>query len=353
MTSLAINNARIFDGKGWIGEGGVLAENGRIAAVGGNYQAEYAFDAKGAIVAPGLVDVHVHFRGITDDIYGTSADCCCFPFGVTAAADCGAMFGDEATLNAFAVKSLVFASVGFLPNGEPGLREAEERMARYGSRAIGFKFVYDCEIPGRTETLRKIVRRARELGKKVTVHTNGSAVPMAEIAAALGKGDILTHVYHGGMHTSADDGFRCLFDAKRRGVVVDAGMAGHVHTDFRILRAAVEAGAEPDVIGTDVTRYSTFTRGGRYGMTMCMSIARDAGMSETNVLRAVTSAAAEALGKGEEWGRIAVGRAADLAVIGSGGNGYDLTDRAGNRAFSEKGYECLLTVANGEVVYSK
>lgn len=31
--------------------------------------------------------------------------------------------------------------------------------------------------------------------------------------------------------------------------------------------------------------------------------------------------------------------------------GFDLTDKAGNHIVSEKGYRCVLTVTDGEVVY--
>lgn len=54
-----INPAQAFDG---IGD--ILIENGKIAKIGGAIAAEDAsvFDANGLVVAPGLVDMHVHLR---------------------------------------------------------------------------------------------------------------------------------------------------------------------------------------------------------------------------------------------------------------------------------------------------
>lgn len=353
MESIAVINGRIWDGERFLC-GAVLAKDGKIVAIGEKrYDAEYVFDAAGAIITPGLVDSHVHFRGISSPAFGTSPDCGSFPFGVTAAADCGANFGDENLIKSFGVKCIAFANVYIDDGGGPELSSAEAVLKKYGDAAAGFKSVYEGEIPGGVKPLRKIVSRARELGYKVTVHTTGSTVPMADIVDALGKGDIITHVYHGGINTSEADGFECIREAKRRGVIVDAGMAGHVHTDFGIFRRAVEAGAKPDVISTDLTRLSTFVRGGRYGLTACMTVARAVGMEESEIFRAVTSSAAKALGKEKEWGRLETGRTADIAVIGSDGRGVDFTDAAGNRLYTEKGYECLLTVSNGEVVYAK
>ena len=56
-------------------------------------------------------------------------------------------------------------------------------------------------------------------------------------------------------------------------------------------------------------------RGGKYGLTMCMSMARDMGMTENDVFRAVTSNPAKALGEEGKWGCLKVGGKADIAVL--------------------------------------
>ena len=52
-----------------------------------------------------------------------------------------------------------------------------------------------------------------------------------------------------------------------------------------------------------------------------------------------------------EWGHLRVGRCAGLAVFDYTNEGFDLTDKAGNHIESENGYRCVLTVADGELVY--
>ena len=132
---------------------------------------------------------------------------------------------------------------------------------------------------------------------------------------------------------------------------MDAGFAGHIHTDFGVFRQAIQQGVLPDTISTDITLASAYKRGGRYGMTMCMSMARTAGLQEADIVRAVTSGAAKALGKEQEWGYLAVGRIADIAVFDYTHEGFDLTDKAGNRLWDTKGYRCVLTVSDGQIVY--
>ena len=137
--------------------------------------------------------------------------------------------------------------------------------------------------------------------------------------------------------------------ARQKGIVLDAAFAGHVHTDFAVLRKAFADGWFPDTISTDLTKNSAFKRGGRYGLTMAMSMARTAGMAEEDILSAVTTAPAKALG--QPWGRLQVGAKADLAVLDYTNEPFCLTDPAGNTLESLVGYRCKLTVADGIVVY--
>ena len=126
---------------------------------------------------------------------------------------------------------------------------------------------------------------------------------------------------------------------------------GYIHTDFKVFENAIRCGATPDVISTDITKFSAYTRGGRYGMTMCMNIARTLGMREEDIFRAVTSSPAKALGKEKEWGYLRPGRRADIAVLDYTNEGFDLTDMAGNRVCNTEGWRCVLTLSDGQVIY--
>lgn len=365
MRSICITNARIWNGE-CFGEGDILMEDGRILAIRNKaaawvnaeiaqkaQEAEFSYDAEGRIVSPGLVDVHVHMRGISTDQFGIDAQMSCLPFGVTAAADASGIKGGKALMDTFQVKNVTFVATSFEDN-HADFDQLEKRIELFGDRTVGVK-VYFVEGSGvwDAEPLKEVCQFAHARNLRVMVHTTDSPVPMKEVLEALGEGDIFSHAYHGGKYTVADDDFAALERARKRGVIIDAGMAGHVHTDFGVLNAAIHAGVIPDVISTDITSYSAYKRGGIYGMTMCMSIVRSLGMKEEDIFRAVTANAAKALGKEDQWGYLREGRCADIAVLEYGENGFDLKDAAGNHIESREGYRCVLTISDGQVVYRR
>lgn len=354
MSGILIKNGRVFDGERFI-HADVLTSGTVVERIAPQIteRADFTYDAGGRIVSPGLVDLHVHLKGIASDRFGIQAEMSSFPFGVTAVNDAGSgSKGSKQRLESFAVKSTAFVGTRiennhFLP------AVTEDLLQRYGDKAVGIKVYFDptvCEVRDIT-ALREACSYARGHGLAVMVHCANSPVSMTEVVGALGKGDILTHSYHGGGYTCAEDGFASLCLARERGVWIDAGFAGHVHTDFKIFADAVTAGYAPDVISTDITCRSAYMRGGRYGMTMCMNIARTLGMCEENIFKAVTSNPAKALEKDKEWGYLRVGRSADIAVFDDRDEGFDLTDKAGHRVCNKRGYRCVLTVADGQVVY--
>jgi len=59
--SLAIKGGRVVDARGER-DADVLVEHGRITEVGAELRGDHTLDATGCIVAPGLVDLHVHLR---------------------------------------------------------------------------------------------------------------------------------------------------------------------------------------------------------------------------------------------------------------------------------------------------
>lgn len=352
MSNILVKNGRIWDGEQFYFSD-VYIEKGKIAAIAKeiNTNADFVYDAEGQIVSAGFIDSHIHMRKMSADSLGVG-DWACFPFGVTAAVDA---LTEQDCAVAFA--SNLTKSVGFIRTfiSENRLRadKLERLMGAWGEKAIGIKVCFD----GRDTDARDVtpvceaVDLADRKGLKVMVHCNHSPTPMSEIVKALRKGDILTHVYHGGVNNAAEDGFECLRYARQKGVVLDAAIAGHMHTDFGLYRKAIEKGCTPDLISTDLTLYSAFKRGGRYGLTACMNIAKACGQDEESIFRCVTSAPAKAFGKTDEWGGMKEGRTADLAVVAYEKDLYDLTDFSGNRVAWDKGYRCKLTIVGGEVVF--
>ena len=346
----------IKNGNVWNGEcfrkADVLTDSGVIVEISEKTQqsADFTFDAAGKIVSHGLIDIHTHMSGISSDEFGINTDLSCIPFGVTMAADAGGGHLNKKLLKSSLTKCCVFTSVD-IRNDSANFDYTKKMLDEYEDLAIGLKLYYDdtiCSVAS-IKPLVESIEFARKNNLKVMVHCTNSPVKMAEILGVLGKGDVLTHTFHGGKSNAMEDGFECIFKAKEKGVVIDAGMAGGVHTDFSVLKNAIKCGAVPDTISTDITRWSAYMRGGIYGMTMCMSIMKKLGMAEIDIFKAVTTTPASVLNK--EYGSLKVGANADISVFEYCDNGFDMSDKWGNRISSENGYKSVLTMVDGQIVY--
>ena len=346
----------IKNGNVWNGEcfrkADVLTDSGVIVEISEKTQqsADFTFDAAGKIVSHGLIDIHTHMSGISSDEFGINTDLSCIPFGVTMAADAGGGHLNKKLLKSSLTKCCVFTSVD-IRNDSANFDYTKKMLDEYEDLAIGLKLYYDdtiCSVSS-IKPLAESVDFARKNNLKVMVHCTNAPVKMAEVLDVLEKGDILTHTYHGGKSNAMEDGFECIFKAKEKGIVIDAGMAGGVHTDFSVLKNAIKCGAVPDTISTDITKWSAYMRGGIYGMTMCMSIMKKLGMAEIDIFKAVTTTPASVLNK--EYGSLKVGANADISVFEYCDNGFDMSDKWGNRISSENGYKSVLTMVDGQIVY--
>lgn len=349
--TICIENGCVWNGEAFQQDDIAIAF-GKIAGIGDieSFSAYYHYDARGKWVLPGLVDIHTHLRGLSEDELGIPAEAC-LPFGVTAAVDCGAVQGDVRFLDACPLRTAVFVA-GRISDNHLDLRHVEEQLKRYGSYALGVKIYMDQKTsPVRTiMLLREAAAFAKMQNLKLMVHCSNSPVSMGDILAELQSGDILTHIFHGGNHSALEEDLCILKDAQKKGIILDAALAGHVHCDFGVMRSMLSAGIFPDTISTDLTRFSAYTRGGFYGLPMCMNILATCGMPGKAIIRSVTSAAANAAGK-PEWSRVEIGARADLAVFDETGAAFFLEDAAGNRVSVERSLRCRLTILDGNIVY--
>ena len=346
-----VKNARIWDGEKYT-SGNITVSGKKITSLGEGYCEGEIIDACGKLITPGLIDIHTHLKNISCDKYGSDVSLCTIPFGISYAVDGGASQGDSNYLDTLSVKTAVFIEVTVKDN-VPCLENIEKMRERYGDYFAGIKLYFDTSNPNVKDInmLRTSCEYAKEHGYKIMVHSTGTPSPMLEIVDILKTGDILTHAYHGGANTSLDDGFAAIFKAKEKGVIVDAGMACYVHTNFNVLKKAIEKDAAPDTISTDITRLSAYARGGRYGLTMCMGICKHLGMSEEEILKCVTQNAAKAVNR-PMWGKLEVGGDATFAILDTESQEkFSATDKAGNHIEGKVGYKCVFTAISGEIMY--
>ena len=124
----------------------------------------------------------------------------------------------------------------------------------------------------------------------------------------LRPGDILTHAYSGSGNNTVRDGkvAAAALEAKRRGVVIDVGHGGGSF-DYTIAEAAIQQGAPPDTISSDI--HQLCIDGPAYDQVTTLSKFLCMGMELSDVIAASTVNAAMALRRPELGSLKQIGRA--------------------------------------------
>jgi len=259
VAGLLIRGGRVIDpARGLDRKADVLVERGRIAAVGRVRQKpRKTLDARGLIVAPGLIDIHVHFREPGNEREETIASgaAAAVAGGFTTVAvmpNTDPPVDDEPSV-AFQARQAEAAAlarvlvVGAITAGRKGERLAEMgQMARAGAVA----FSDDGDGVQNPRVMRTALQYAAMLGKPVIAHCEDKALAGSGVMHAglwsvkLGLGgipaaaeevmvarDIILAEATGSRlhvtHASTAGSARLIRDAKARGVPVTADVAIH------------------------------------------------------------------------------------------------------------------------------
>src|SRR6185437_7174875 len=168
----------------------------------------------------------------------------------------------------------------------------------------------------------------------------------------LGPGDMLTHCYadvkgrtpivdaEGHLHPY-------VAAAHERGIRFDVGYGGASFV-FRQAQPAIAQGLPPDTISTDT--HSESRRGSMHDILEVMSKLAALGMSVDDLVRRATAAPADAIGR-HDLGRLAVGEAADVAILGQEKGAFSFTDVKGARVNGSVRLSCEATVRAGKVLW--
>jgi dihydroorotase len=160
-------------------------------------------------------------------------------------------------------------------------------------------------------------------GAKIMCHIGGVATPelMSQILDALRAGDILTHCYTGfpnnaGKFTNiVQDGklLPAALAAKQRGVVFDVGHGGGSF-DYTVAESAIQQGAPPDTISSDIHVFSGNTPGIPY-LTWVMSKFLGLGFPLEQVVAMATVNPAKVINRAPKLGTLQVGAPGDVAIM--------------------------------------
>jgi dihydroorotase len=297
----------------------------------------------GKLVTPGLVDLHSHVYPYGSAM-GIPADELLTFQGTTtmvSAGDAGAnnfaafrryVVGQTRTrLYAF----VHIANMGLTPFPVPELYNIDyavvdacaKTVAENSDIAIGVKVRMSENVIAKNgaEPLRRSIEAAAMAGggARVMCHIGGVETPklMSDILDMLRPGDILTHAYSGlpnnaGAFTNIVQDGRLLpaaSAAKQRGVVFDVGHGGGSF-DYTVAEAAIQAGATPDTISSDIHVVSGNTAGMPY-LTWVMSKFLNMGFTLEQVVAMATVNPARIINRLPKLGTLQVGAPGDVSVM--------------------------------------
>jgi dihydroorotase len=338
----------------------VAISGDRVAAIDADIPADRAarvIDTAGAIVTPGLIDLHSHvYWGGTS--LGVDADRLAAKSGTTTFIDAGSAGAgnflgfrrhvmERSKVRILAYMNISFAGIfGFSRTVMVGecsdLRLCDAREVVAAVRAhedvvVGVK-VRSGRIAGGTSGIAPVdlaLEAADKVGLPLMAHIDEPPPGRSEVLPRLRRGDILTHCFRPFPNAPVFASGVVRPDmrlARERGVVFDIGH-GMGSFDFEVARAMLRDGLAPDVISSDVHLYCV--DGPAFDILVCMSKLLALGMPFTEVIRATTQRPAEVIAR-PELGRLTVGAPADVAVLRLQAGRFTFVDSGGAKLAAEE-----------------
>ncbi|MGU3660035.1 MULTISPECIES: amidohydrolase/deacetylase family metallohydrolase [unclassified Methylobacterium] len=351
---LILKGARVIDpSQNHDGICDVAFADGRVSGFGRDLPAgpgTQVRDMEGAIVTPGLIDLHTHvYWGGTS--LGIDADDFCRTSGVTTSVDTGSAGpGNFAGFRSHVIERsqariLAYLHVSFAgifgfsktimvgESEDPRLmapREAVEVAEANRDVIVGIKVRVGRHASGDqgTAPLDIALQVAEETGLPLMAHIDEPPPSYEAVLAMLRPGDVLTHAFRPFPNSpvTAQGAVKpALREARARGVLFDIGH-GKGSFAFRTARAMLAGGFLPDTISSDV--HQLCIEGPAFDQVTTMSKMLCLGMSLTDVIAASTVNAAVAL-KRMEYGTLKVGALGDATVLAVRDGAFDYVDTRG------------------------
>lgn len=376
MVDILIKGGRVIDpAQGLDGSYDVAIRRGRVAAVGENLaesEAENVVRAEGLVVAPGLIDAHVHiYEGVSH--YGVHADTTCLHKGVTTVVDAGSSGAQtfpglrKYIIDVSQTRILAYlnlSAMGMLSEvaGElEDIRFADTAAALKMLEAnrdvlLGIKVRMEPAMVGANgyEVLRLARETSDAAGLPLMIHIGDTFPPLPELLAEARAGDVVTHCFHDRPGGILDENGRilpCVREAAERGVIFDVGH-GRGSFSFEVARQALAQEFLPGIISSDLHHHNL--HGPVFDLVTTMSKFLHIGLTLPQVIEMTTAAPARSVRRGDEIGTLKVGACADVTVLQVEAGAWQLTDasdRGRVTVTADRRLNAVGVIRNGVMVY--
>ena len=356
----------------------VAIKDGLIAKVDSKIpenQARTVIDAKGFIVAPGLLDIHGHnFFGTEEDSYLSNSftslppDGFTFRSGVTTIVDVGgagwknfSIFKKQTIDNS---KTRVLSFLNIIGSGmkggaiEQNIEDMNPKMTAYVAKQykgtiVGVKLAHYSGFDW--EPVNRVVAAGTMANIPVMIDFGGSEPELSLETLLMEKlrpGDIFTHAYANvkGRTPVVDENGRVreyVFEAQKRGIVFDVGHGGGSFVYEQAI-PAVNQGFLPNSVSTDL--HTGSMNAGMKDILNIMSKFINMGMSAKQVIECATWNPAQYI-KRTDLGHLTVGAVADLTILNLRKGNFGFIDSQGKKMMGNQKLECELTLREGVVVW--
>ena len=352
----------------------VAVKDGKILQIASDIPADgsrSAISAKGKIVTPGLIDVHVHvFEGVGPT--GVNADQYCLGRGVTTAVDAGsAGYFSIAGFRQYVIKpsaTRVYAMIDIGARGTlmglvgnyANLDWVNPQLTARAAEAnkpdvVAIKARLSKEITGANdlEVLKRAVEAAKICNLPLMVHVGDSYSPLPEILKQLRKGDVLTHCFTGRPHGPLDANGKILpemLDCRERGVLFDVGDGGP-HLSLDVAEKCLQQNFLPDTIGTDLGGLSY--NGPVYDLVTELSKFLLIGMTVDQVIERVTLRPTRMFNFGVELGTLRPGSVADITILEVREGSFVFTDSTGKKRTGRQKLQSTAAIRAGKTYVNR
>ncbi|MDA8298051.1 MAG: amidohydrolase/deacetylase family metallohydrolase [Actinomycetota bacterium] len=331
---LVVSGGEVIDpASGRRGPYDVAIADGRIAAIAPRIEPNGAavIDARGCLVTPGLVDLHTHvyagggFWSLRPEPVAWRSGVTCFvDAGSAGAYNAGALLDQIATSPLGLAAFLNISSRGLVTETGEARSASDcdaalcaEVLAAHPGVLVGVKSRLDHHAvgPAGLEPLRQARSVAQAAGVPVMVHIGGGPPEIDEVLGLLSPGDLVTHACTGQSMALLDEhgALRpAAASARERGVLLDLGHGSGAFS-YAVAEQMAARGEWPDVISSDLHLRSVL--GPAFDLPTCASKLLALGMPLEQVIAAMTLTPARVAKRADQWGALALGRRADVAIF--------------------------------------